>query len=64
MVDLDTNALVRFLVGDDPSQFGQARRLIKREASSGDPVLISLLTQKRFARCCIVYATRKTRNEP
>lgn len=43
MVGLDTNVLVRFLVGDDPPQFERARRLIGREASIGAPVLISLL---------------------
>lgn len=43
MIGLDTNVLVRFLVADDPPQFDRARRLIKREANIGDPVLISLL---------------------
>jgi predicted nucleic-acid-binding protein len=43
MIGLDTNVLVRFLVGDDPNQFDRARRLVRREANSGDPVLISLL---------------------
>jgi predicted nucleic-acid-binding protein len=43
MVGLDTNVLVRFLVGDDQPQLERARRLIGREAGSGQPVLISLL---------------------
>jgi len=43
MIGLDTNVLIRFLVGDDQPQFDRARRLIRREANTGDPVLISLL---------------------
>jgi len=43
MVGLDTNVLVRFLVRDDEGQFERARRLIRREAAAGEPVLISLL---------------------
>jgi predicted nucleic-acid-binding protein len=40
---LDTNVLVRYLVRDDQQQFEKARRLIKREADNGEPVLVSLL---------------------
>jgi predicted nucleic-acid-binding protein len=43
MIGLDTNVLVRFLVRDDEAQFERARRLIRREAAAGEPVLISLL---------------------
>jgi predicted nucleic-acid-binding protein len=43
MIGLDANVLVRFLVADDQRQFEKARRLIRREADSGDPVLISQL---------------------
>ena len=43
MIGLDTNVLVRFLVRDDARQFEGARRLIRREADRGEPVLISLL---------------------
>jgi predicted nucleic-acid-binding protein len=43
MIGIDTNVLVRYLVRDDPAQFGRAQRLISREAASGEPVLISLL---------------------
>lgn len=43
MIGLDTNVLVRFLVRDDEEQFERARRLIRREAQSGEPVGISLL---------------------
>lgn len=35
--------LVRFLVQDDEAQFEKARRLIKREASAGKSIFISLL---------------------
>jgi predicted nucleic-acid-binding protein len=41
MVGIDTNVLVRFLVADDERQFEKARRLIRHEATKGDPVLIS-----------------------
>ena len=43
MIGIDTNVLVRFLVRDDQAQFERARRLIKRETQSGEPVLISLV---------------------
>ena len=43
MIGLDTNVLVRFLIRDDEAQFERARRLIRREAAAGEPVLISLL---------------------
>lgn len=43
MLGLDTNVLVRFLVADDAQQFDKARRLIRRETSAGNKVLVSLL---------------------
>jgi predicted nucleic-acid-binding protein len=43
MIGVDTNVLVRFLVKDDPAQFEKARKLIGRAASSGEPVLVSML---------------------
>ena len=43
MIGLDTNVLVRFLVRDDEGQFDRARKLIRREAQTGEPVHISLL---------------------
>ncbi len=43
MIGIDTNVLVRFLVRDDEAQFERARRLLRREATRGEPVLISLL---------------------
>jgi predicted nucleic-acid-binding protein len=43
MIGLDTNVLVRFLVRDAEAQFERARRLIRREASGGEPLLICLL---------------------
>jgi predicted nucleic-acid-binding protein len=43
MIGIDTNVLVRYLVRDDQLQFVKARRLINREVSTGEPVLVSLL---------------------
>src|ERR1700679_1401547 len=43
MLGVDTNVLVRYLVGDDRSHYERARRLIHREVSTGEPVLVSLL---------------------
>jgi predicted nucleic-acid-binding protein len=43
VLGVDTNVLVRYLVRDDQLQFEKARRLIKREADKGEPVLVSLL---------------------
>jgi predicted nucleic-acid-binding protein len=43
MIGVDTNVLVRFLVKDDQAQFEKARKLIGRAASSGNPVLVSML---------------------
>jgi predicted nucleic-acid-binding protein len=41
MLGIDTNVLVRFLVGDDQEQFERARRLIKREVHNAEPIVIS-----------------------
>jgi predicted nucleic-acid-binding protein len=43
MLGIDTNVLVRFLVGDDQEQFERARRLIKREVHNAEPIVISLV---------------------
>jgi len=43
MLGIDTNILIRYLTRDDPSQYEKARRLIDREVTRGEPVLISLL---------------------
>jgi predicted nucleic-acid-binding protein len=43
MLGIDTNILVRFLVGDDQEQFERARRLIKREVHNAEPIVISLV---------------------
>lgn len=43
MLGLDTNVLVRFLVRDDEEQFERAQKLIRREAQSGSPALVSHL---------------------
>jgi predicted nucleic-acid-binding protein len=43
MLGVDTNVLVRYLIKDDRLQYEKARRLIDREVSKGEPVLISML---------------------
>lgn len=43
MLGLDTNVLVRFLVGDDPAQYRRARRMIRNEVMDGGMVFISHL---------------------
>lgn len=43
MLGLDTNVLIRYLIRDDQPQYQKARRLIDREVSKGEPVLVSLL---------------------
>jgi predicted nucleic-acid-binding protein len=43
MLGIDTNILVRFLVADEERQFERARRLIRNEATRGEPVLINRL---------------------
>jgi predicted nucleic-acid-binding protein len=43
MLGIDTNVLVRFLTRDDPEQFDRAQKLIRREASRGEPVFVSHL---------------------
>lgn len=43
MLGIDTNILVRFLVRDDESRFGKARRLIRREIVAGRRVFVSQL---------------------
>jgi predicted nucleic-acid-binding protein len=43
MLGIDTNILVRYLTRDDSLQYEKARKLLARDASKGEPVLISLL---------------------
>lgn len=43
MLGVDTSVLVRYLIRDDQPQYEKARRLIDREVSKGEPVLVSLL---------------------
>ena len=43
MLGIDTNVLIRYLVRDDQPQYEKARRLINREVSVREPVLVSLL---------------------
>lgn len=44
MIALDTNVLVRFLVGDDPAQAAIARGLIEAAQRAGEPVLLPTIT--------------------
>jgi predicted nucleic-acid-binding protein len=43
MLGVDTNVLVRYLTRDDQPQYEKARRMIDREVTKGEPVLVSLL---------------------
>ncbi len=43
MLGVDTNVLIRYLIRDYQPQYERARRLIDREVSKGEPVLVSLL---------------------
>jgi predicted nucleic-acid-binding protein len=43
MLGIDTNVLVRYLTRDDRLQYEKARRLIDREVTKGEAVLVSLL---------------------
>jgi predicted nucleic-acid-binding protein len=43
MLGVDTNVLIRYLIRDNQPQYEKARRLIDREVSKGDPLLVSLL---------------------
>lgn len=41
MIAVDTNVLLRFLIGDDPVQTPRAVRLIDEASARGEPVFIS-----------------------
>jgi predicted nucleic-acid-binding protein len=43
MLGVDTNVLVRYLTRDDQPQYEKARRMIDREVTKGEPLLVSLL---------------------
>lgn len=43
MIALDTNVLVRYLVGDDAKQAAVARRLIEETLTSSEPGFVSLV---------------------
>ena len=43
MIGLDTNLLVRYLVGDDPGQFDRARAEIEAAANREDPLMINAI---------------------
>ena len=50
MLGVATNVLVRYLIRDDQLQYEKARRLIDREASRGEPVMVSLLVLLEMER--------------
>lgn len=43
MLGLDTNLLIRYLVRDDPAQFGRARAEIEAAANRGEPLMINAI---------------------
>ncbi len=43
MLGLDTNLLVRYLVGDDPAQFDRARAEIEAAADREEPLMINAI---------------------
>ncbi len=43
MIGIDTNVLVRYLVGDDPRQAERARQLIEGQCSAAQPAQIALI---------------------
>jgi predicted nucleic-acid-binding protein len=43
MLGVDTNVIIRYLTRDDQQQYESARRLIDRETTKGEPVLVGLL---------------------
>jgi len=51
MLGVDTNVLVRYLTRDDQPRYEKARRLIDREVTKGDPVLVSLVVLLETIRC-------------
>ena len=56
---LDTNVMVRYLVGDDPSQYEQARALIEDELTPDDPGLVHPV-----ALCELVWVLRQVYRVP
>lgn len=56
---LDTNVLVRYLVGDDPEQHEHARALIEDELTPEDPGLVHPV-----ALCELVWVLRQVYNVP
>lgn len=41
MIALDTNVLVRYLVGDEPRQAKRARQLVGKARAAGEPIYLS-----------------------
>lgn len=56
---LDTNVLVRYLIGDDAEQFEQARAFVEDELTAGDPGLVHPV-----ALCELVWVLRQVYKVP
>jgi predicted nucleic-acid-binding protein len=48
MIGLDTNVLVRLVVGDDPRQTNQARRFVDRHCTPASPGFINCIVLAEF----------------
>jgi predicted nucleic-acid-binding protein len=54
MKAVDTNVLVRYLVGDDPLQSRKAAHFLRRECSANDPCLVN-----RIVLCELVWVLQR-----
>jgi predicted nucleic-acid-binding protein len=59
MTGLDTNVLVRLLVGDDPEQADRAEALIRREHAAGSPCYLNTIVL-----CELVWVLERTYGYP
>ena len=62
MTGVDTNVLVRFLVGDDPEQASRAVRLFARATAEGDKLFVSQIVVCELV-WVLSYAYDKGRSE-
>lgn len=53
MTGLDTNALLRFLLGDDEDQHSRLNRLLRQARNSGEPIFLSVIVV-----CEVVWVLR------
>jgi predicted nucleic-acid-binding protein len=59
---VDTNVLVRFLVGDDPEQASRARRLFERATAQGERIFVAQIVVCELV-WVLGYAYDKSRSE-